>query len=258
MSCRWLRRSLTALISALLVGCSTAPVGEQPGGRPDHLMYGVPKKPDLLIRRRGYSLGYDHRTRQALWVCYLLAAEDVTGGKVARAGKFRRDPAVAVRPVEPREYNRSGFDRGHLAPAGDMIRSDETMTQSFFMTNISPQIPGCNRGIWKRLETQVRRWAVREGRICVITGPIFSSDARRVGRSDIPVPSAFFKVILDTTPPRKMIGFIVPNAPSRKQPTAFAVSVDTVEELTGYDFFSALDDAEEDALERSVDIDAWK
>ena len=126
------------------------------------------------------------------------------------------------------------------------------------MTNISPQIPGCNRGIWKRLESQVRRWAVKEEKLYVITGPIFSRKPHRMKKSRIPVPVAFYKVILDLTPPLKMIGFIVPNETSKRRIASFAVSVDEVERITGYDFFSELDDELENILERSANFQAWE
>ena len=225
---------------------------------PDHLIFGVPQETDLLLSKRGFSIGYSHKVRQAIWVCYILSAEDLTGGKVPRAGKFRVDPAVKFRPVTPEEYNCTGYDRGHLAPAADMARSVETMDDSFFMTNISPQVPGCNRGVWKRLEKQVRQWAEKEGRLCIVTGPIFGSGDGAMGATDIAVPEAFYKVIFDLTPPRKMIAFIIPNEPSKKRLDAFAVTVDMVEDLTGCDFFRELDDETEDRMEAEADISVWR
>ena len=160
-------------------------------------------------------------------------------------------------PVHPKDYTRSGFDKGHLAPAADMTYSFGSMSDSFFMTNISPQIPGCNRGIWKRLENQVRRWAVKEGKIYIITGPIFSKKPAVIKTAAIPVPVAFYKVILDLTPPMKMIGFIVPNQTSKRRISSFSVSVDEVERITGYDFFSELDDELENRLEKENDLQNW-
>ena len=159
--------------------------------------------------------------------------------------------------VRPRDYAGSGFDKGHLAPAADMTYSLPSMNNSFLMSNISPQHPGCNRGIWKRLETQVRKWALKEKKIRVITGPVFSSEPAVAGKSDIPVPVAFYKVILDLTPPEKMIGFIVPNQSSKRRVASFALSVDEVENATGYDFFSELDDEIENRLESSCSFQSW-
>ena len=139
-----------------------------------------------------------------------------------------------------------------------MTYSFGSMNDSFFMTNISPQIPGCNRGIWKRLENQVRHWAIKEGKIYIITGPIFSEKPAVMKTAAIPVPVAFYKVILDLTPPMKMIGFIVPNQTSKRRVDSFAVSIDKVEQATGYDFFRELDDELENSLEKTCDINIWK
>ena len=139
-----------------------------------------------------------------------------------------------------------------------MTYSFGSMNDTFFMTNISPQIPGCNRGICKRLENQVRRWAVKEGKIYIITGPIFSKKPAVMKTAAIPVPVAFYKVILDLTPPMKMIGFIVPNQTSKRRIASFAVSVDEVERITGYDFFSTLDDELETNLEKSYNWNLWQ
>ena len=224
---------------------------------PESLYLGIPRETDLLLVRRGFAIGYSSRYRQAVWVSYILSAGHLALPQLKRTAKFQADPAVRKDPVRSQEYDRSGFDRGHLAPAADMTYSFETMRNSFYMTNISPQLPGCNRGIWKRLETQVRRWAAKEGELYVITGPIFDRKPKRMGRRGIPVPVAFYKVILDLTPPRKMIAFIIPNEGSKRRLNSFVTTVDAVEKLTGCDFFSALDDEEENALESVSEFAAW-
>ena len=118
---------------------------------------GIPVEPDLLLQKTGFTLGYSLRYRQAVWVAYTLTAENLQAKQVRRRDKFRADPEVKKYPVQPKDYARSGYDKGHLAPAADMTYSLPSMENSFLMTNISPQIPGCNRGIWKRVENQVRR-----------------------------------------------------------------------------------------------------
>ena len=219
---------------------------------------GIPAEPDLLLQKKGFTLGYSLQYRQAVWVAYTLTAENLQAKQVRRRDQFRADPEVKNHPVHPKDYTRSGFDKGHLAPVADMTYSFGSMSDSFFMSNISPQIPGCNRGIWKRLENQVRHWAVKEGKIYIITGPIFSEKPAVMKTAAIPIPVAFYKVILDLTPPMKMIGFIVPNQTSKRRIASFAVSVDEVERITGYDFFSQLDDELENSLEANIDIFTWK
>ena len=226
--------------------------------RTEQLIFGVPAKCDLLIHKQGFTIGYSQKYKQALWVGYVLRAEDLTGPQVRRKNRFRKDPAVKINPVLPSDYSQSGFDRGHLAPAADMTYSILTEQESFFMTNMSPQVPGCNRGIWKRVEKQVRKWAIREERLCIVTGPIFLEDYQKMGKAEIAIPVAFYKVILDLTPPRKMIAFIVPNQASRRRIQSFVVSVQTVEQLTGYLFFSTLQDPAKDPMKTYSNLSVWE
>lgn len=222
---------------------------------PEEILFGIPTTPDLLISRKGFSLGYSYKYRQSVWISYILTEENLQKPKVKRRASFRIDPAIKYLPVRPRDYRKSGYDKGHLAPAADMTYSVQSMKNSFFMSNISPQIPGCNRGIWKRVEKQVRKWALQEKKLCIVTGPIFQNTYKNL--RGIPIPTAFYKVILDLTPPMKMIAFIVPNAPSRRRINYFVTSVDKVEALTGYDFFSPLEDALENELEKECNIGKW-
>lgn len=247
------------LFAVLTAVCGDpVPPVKSPAERSINLLLGVPSESDQMIDRSGFALGYSSRRRQALWVSYILTAEHLNGPQVRRSNKFRPDPLLKFDPVRPQQYNRTGFDRGHLAPASDMTYSRETMEQSFFMTNISPQLPACNRGVWKRIETQIREWARQESRLYVITGPIFSGETRFMKNTDISIPDAFYKVALDMTPPMKMIAFIVPNRASKKPIRSFVVTVDEIEAITGMNFFSNLDDGMEDELEKRSEFVEWK
>lgn len=249
---------LLLLASLFLPGQTPAPSNGPEGGQlPEEILFGIPGEQDQIISRKGFSVGYSFKYRQAVWTSYILTEENLQKKQVKRGASFRVDPAVKYAPVRPKDYAGTGYDKGHLAPAADMTWSVQSMENSFFMSNISPQIPGCNRGIWKRVEKQVRSWALREKKLCVITGPVFLDTEKRLGKSSIPVPTAFYKVVLDLTPPMKMIAFLIPNEPSKKRIYFFMVPVDKVEEVTGYDFFSALDDELENALEKECDADKW-
>ena len=238
-------------------GDAALPPVKAPAERSVNLRLGIPSESDQMIDRSGFALGYSKSRRQALWVSYILTAEHLNARQVRRSNKFRPDPLLKFDPVRPQHYNRTGFDRGHLAPASDMTYSRETMEQSFFMTNISPQLPACNRGVWKRVESQIRAWARQESQLYVITGPIFSGETRMMNGTDIPIPDAFYKVALDMTPPMKMIAFIVPNRASKRPIRSFVVTVNEVEAVTGMDFFRNLDDRIEEALEKNSDIGEW-
>lgn len=249
---------LPLLIVSAFCGDARLPSVKSPAERSVNLQLGIPSESDQMIDRSGFALGYSNSRRQALWVSYILTAEHLNAPQVKRSNKFRPDPLLKFDPVRPEQYNRTGFDRGHLAPASDMTYSRETMEQSFFMTNISPQLPACNRGVWKRIETRIRDWARQESQLYVITGPVFTGESRCMKGTDIPIPDAFYKVALDLTPPMKMIAFLVPNRASKRPIRSFVVTVDEVEAVTGMNFFTNLDDRIEAELERNSDIGEWE
>ena len=225
----------------------------------DNLALGIPGKCDTLIDRPGYALGYIEYHEQAAFVIYKLTAREALTKEAQRTNRFRRDPEIPTGSATTADYRRSGYDRGHLAPAADMAFSVQTMADSFFMSNMSPQKPAFNRGIWKRLEEQVRQNAIREKAIYVVTGPILPKKKTvTIGANQVTVPTHYYKVIFDLTPPRKMIGFILPNEGSDRQLEDFAVTVDVVEKATGLDFFSALPKAVQERFESTISISAWE
>ena len=175
-----------------------------------------------------------------------------------RTNRFREDPEVPTGSATNADYRKSGYDRGHLAPAADMAFSVQTMADSFFFSNMSPQVPAFNRGIWKRLEEQVRKFALQEGEIMVVTGPVLPKEKSiTIGNNKVTVPDRYYKVVYDLTPPQKMIGFIIPNSGSTRPLQDFAVTVDAVEKETGLNFFSLVPRQEQDRLESTITLDAW-
>ena len=226
----------------------------------DNLDYGIPGLSDLLIQREGYALGYNGLWKQAAWVSYRLTANEVLSNACKRTNSFAKDPDIESDFSLPQDYAASGYDRGHLAPAADMRWSRKSLMESFFMSNMSPQKPAFNRGIWSTLEQWVRDTAVLETNIVIVTGPIVCSNdlANTIGRRKVVVPSAYYKVIYDETPPVKMIAFLLPNEGSSLAISNFVVTVDSVENATGLDFFPLLPDRTENALEASVSIQSWK
>lgn len=224
----------------------------------DNLILGVPGPSDTLIEREGYALGYIEKHEQPAWVQYVLTADEVSRAMVNRSDDFRADPYVPTGSATPQDYTRSGYDRGHLAPAADMAYSARTMSESFYMSNMSPQAPQFNRGIWSKLEKLVRHFATREKRIVVVTGPILSAEkAITIGANKVSVPQYYYKAIYDTTPPEKMIAFVMPNEGSNADLRTFVVTVDDVEVMTGLDFFSLVPQPLQEQLESSINISAW-
>lgn len=268
-----INRFILALLAGVLLfiaGCATdSGNSEKPWEYPtsicptangyDNLSLGIPKEMDFVIDRSGFALGYDRSDKQSSWVIYRLTEAKVATKSGKRSNNFRPDPEIKNAAVTTADYTRSGYDRGHLAPAADMASSIQTMNDSFYLSNISPQKPEFNRGIWKDLEAQVRYFAIAEKDIYVVTGPVLSPKSGiTIGKNKIPVPKYFYKVIYDLTPPEKMIGFILPNEGSNKKIQDFAVTVDQVEATTGLDFFSLLPKAHQEKLESSISIDAWR
>ncbi len=201
--------------------------------------------PDTIVKHTGFDLCYNEVYEQASWVAYILTRDEVESGKEERSENFRPDTAVVTGSAVLKDYAGSGYDRGHLAPAADMKWSEQAMSESFLLSNMSPQVPGFNRGIWARLEAKVRDWALQNDSLLVITGPVFNKINTYIGESRVGVPGAYFKVITDISSPEyKVIAFLLDNKSSGKDLFSFAVTVDSVEKVTGYDFFSKLPDQE--------------
>lgn len=210
-----------------------------------------------IVDHLAYSLQYNELHEQADWVAYVLVGDSLTG-KAKRKDNFRIDTLVSTGSASPKDYKRSGYDRGHLAPAADMSWSDEVMSESFYMSNMSPQLPGFNRGIWKKLEEQVRDWAKEFDTLYVVTGPILEDSLIAIGENEVSVPNKYYKALLVYKKRLQLsVGFILPNESSSEELEYFAVSVDSVESVSHLDFFEKLPDAIEDEIESKVDIDKW-
>ena len=219
----------------------------------------IPKTKDSekIISHTGYSLLYNEKYKQANWVAYELTKQE-TNKIFERSNNFISDPKVKSVNAFDKDYKGSGYDKGHLAPAADMGWSATTMTESFYYSNMSPQQQGFNRGIWKKLEELVRTWAIENQAVYVVTGPVLSKGLSTIGYNKIAVPNYYYKVILDYKEPNiKGIGFILPNESSKSLLQNYAVSIDSVEKVTGIDFFYLLKDQEENLIEKELCINCW-
>ncbi|MEI6132924.1 MAG: DNA/RNA non-specific endonuclease [Bacillota bacterium] len=223
----------------------------------EHLELPRPNPYGQIIMHTGYTLSYNPAFRIANWVAYELKAEE-TVAVVKRNDKFIPDPLLSSGPVSNSDYKGSGYDRGHLAPSADMCYSYQTMAESFYLSNMAPQNPGFNRGIWSKLEAQVRQWAVDDKAVYVVTGTVLTKGLPTIGNNRITVPALFYKVILDYTEPDiKGIAFIMPNEGSQEPLQHYVVTIDSVERVTGTDFFYQLPDEQEKIIERAVDLSKW-
>ncbi len=213
-----------------------------------------------VVRHQHYALSYIEKYEVAEWVAWVLTEDRLRMEWVERSNNFRPDPKIESGSAHPEDYRTTHLDRGHLVPAADMAFSNEAMSQTFYMSNISPQEPGFNKGIWRELEELNRDWAKRFKRLYVVTGPVLTQPIKHwIGENQVAVPPSFYRVILDLDDPeRKAIGFIVPNQTSTERIESFAVPVDEVETLTGLDFFPFVELRLQEKLESDFDVSLWK
>lgn len=210
----------------------------------------------------GFTLCYRETYEQSEWVAYTLTREklnSVTG----RTNDFRSDTKITTGSAVPKDYTKSGFDRGHLAPAADMEWSIESVHDSFLMSNMSPQTPQFNRGMWKLLEEKVREWVQLYGKVFIVTGPVLEKDSSKynfIGDNKVSVPEFYYKVLLSLKDDNSVsaIGFILPNRKCEGVISDYAVSVDEVEQRTGLDFYSLLPDEIENSVENDVFLSDWR
>lgn len=212
-------------------------------------------KGDVIIYHKGYSLSYKESHEQAEWVAYMLCKTRLNS-VAKRSNRFIVDPKVKTGTAADSDYSKSGYDRGHLAPAADMGWSAITMNESFYYSNMSPQLPGFNRGIWKKLEEKLRNWAAIYDTLYIATGPILDKTFPTIGTNKVSIPEYYYKVIVDLKG-KKGIGFIIPNKSSSLPLTKFAVSIDSVEAATSIDFFPKIENALENKIEQKICLPCW-
>lgn len=225
---------------------------------------------DELIHHNALSLAYSEKHEQAKWVAHIISP-DILKGAVSRTNDFRIDTLVktgsavesdyflkALNDKGDYDYDGFGYDRGHLAPSADFRWSKKALSESYYYSNMSPQLAGFNREKWAELENQLRSYLFRnpESQLYVVTGPIFDGEDRVIERSGnkVAIPSKFFKVALDLEN-KRAVGFILPHEADIEYPIeSFVVSVDEVEKITGFNFFP---NSKEEACEATFDPKAW-
>lgn len=214
--------------------------------------------PEQILRRTGYTTSYNKETRLPNWVAWCLTGEH-TQGSYKRQGKdFHEDEEVPTPRAVDWDYYNSGYDRGHMCPAGDNKWNADAMWESFLFTNICPQNPNLNRGDWNEMENQCRRWAKKYGEVYIVCGPVlFKQKHKTIGKNKVVVPEAFFKVVLRMSPEPKAIGFIYRNTDGNRPKDAYVNSVDEVERITGMDFFPTLPDDIENRIEAERDLSGF-
>ena len=216
---------------------------------------GVNGKGTVLVRQ-GYVVSIVKGTGVAEWACYALKSSYVVEN-AERENNFIADPdAERLGDIaELVDYAKNGYDRGHLVPAEDLQRDQSIMNETFLLSNVAPQDPSFNRGIWKRLENRVRAWTQKKGNLNICVGPIYSGPVKTIGPNKVRVPDAFFKIVMDGK--RNVIAFIMPNIVSKQDIFNYTTTVRVVEQKTGIDFYYKLNKNIQNTIETKVNVAGW-
>jgi endonuclease G len=229
---------------------------------------------EAVIVHSALSLVYDEKHEQAKWVSHIITA-DIINGKTGRSNDFREDALVKTGSATEKDYflktlkdgskdkydyDGFGYDRGHLAPSADFRWSKKALSESYFYSNMSPQLPEFNREKWADLEGLLRGYIFEHPKtqLYVITGPILNDSLSVIerGLNKVSIPNYFFKVVLDLSN-KKAIAFIMPNKEIKYPVSSYAVTINEVEEVTGINFFYQLEDDLEESLEEQKNISVW-
>ena len=195
---------------------------------------------DQIVKHKYYTLSYNEKFEQAEWVAYELKKEYLKNENYKRP-YFIEDPSVTTGSADWRNYKKSGYDKGHLCPAADMEFDQNAYNDTFYTSNISPQNHDFNSGIWNRLEQKTRYWASKYNDVYVVTGGVLKDSDKKIGTEKVSVPTYFYKIIVAKSgKEHKAIAFLVPNEDSNKSLYDFVVPIETLEKMTGIDFFPNL------------------
>lgn len=228
-----------------------------PGGKELERPLSLTPRQEQTIQHTAYTVSYNKDRKIPNWVSYELTRQE-TQGSEKRNNRFIPDPLIEGAAATNADYARSGYDKGHMAPAADMKWSHTAMTESFYFSNMCPQHPQLNRRSWKKLEEQIRDWAIADSAIIIVCGPILEKHPKTIGKNKVTVPNQFFKVILSPyANPIRAIGFLFNNEPAVEPLSCYVTTVDSVEKLTGMDFFAPLPDDIENKIEGEANIREW-
>lgn len=212
----------------------------------------------IIVKHNYYTLSYSEKHEQAEWVAYELNKNHISKNDFKRP-YFVEDREVKTQSANWRNYKKSGYDKGHLCPAGDRTFDYNAFHETFLTSNISPQIQEFNRGIWNRLEQKTRFWAKKHDGVYVITGGVLQGKMKNIGEEYVSVPNYFYKIIMDTSNGEyKAIAFLIPNQASSESYYKYLVTIDEIEKETKIDFFPILEDSIENKLESEINLQVWE
>lgn len=217
-------------------------------------------KGDSILYFKGYSVIFSYSYNLPRYVFNLLTVDqivsDETRPPVKRSSSFYPYTLPnGTLSATNADYSKSGYDRGHMVPAGDFVWNKELKDETFHYVNINPQIPTLNRGIWANLENRIRDKVLKLSEDAyVVTGVVFNPEYReQIGPNGMCVPVSFFKIVYFEKR-KQMFAFMFDNTIERfvGDITDFQVTVDFIEQITGEDFFDLLDDVIEAKMESVI------
>lgn len=211
-----------------------------------------------IIKHNYYTLNYNEDHEVANWVSYELDHFKLQNC-VKRNNSFRPDPLVSTGSAVASDYKGSGFDRGHLVPAGDMKFTAQAMKDTFYFSNMTPQPGPFNQGRWGQLENLIRAWALKYKKIWIVTGPILANNLPVIGKvNQVSVPDEYFKVIIrENGSGYEGIGFLMATHVPYRDLASYVTTIDHIEDLSGFDFFEFLRDDLERQAEARAELKNW-
>lgn len=249
---RFLRFAILSLVALFFISLPVVSFSKENKGGIE-IPYSYKKRQEVIIQHTGFTLSYSPFYKTPYWVAWVLTKEHMQGNIPRYKGYFLPDAKTPAPRVQHKDYSGSGYDRGHMAPAGDMKWNKQAMEESFYLSNVCPQNRKLNGGDWNKLEEKCRKWARKYGRVYVACGPIYSSNKPpRIGKNKVAVPQFFYKVVLIDKVQPIGLGFIFANEENTLPLENYMVTINKVEEITGLDFFSALADEVEEEIENIV------
>ena len=257
-------------ISAALLG-ALALCGLSSAARPDLAPWGEPvgqEESCSLLTKAAYECFHSSHLKVSRWVAYRADGEDSTSARYS--GQFFPDPGLKPGSrAEPADYkglyrkDLLGFDRGHQAPDATIRKfGPEAQRETYSLANITPQHSQFNEGLWSDIEAAIRAWSSPERPVWVVTGPVFFADQETtwVGPDHLAVPDAYFTVLARDRRPH-ILSFLAPNiadGPWHTSLKPFLVPADSIEKLTGLDFFPELADTLQQRLESRRPKVLWR
>lgn len=258
----WIGVAILLVCSILLItivehlsSCKTQHITNNLSG--DFMYIITPDSTNYRYEYDGYTAYFNPYWRVPSAIVYELTSEEQSMKVSDKRASFKHDSNVANCPYDS-DYKNTGYDRGHMAPAGDMNWDKQVYKQSFLLTNIAPQNGNLNSGQWKGLENAIRKWSERDSALIIITGTIFADSVKTIGKNKVGVPTQLYKIVFApyVENPR-MIAYLYDNIKPTNPVSDYVVTVDEIERLSGNDFFSTLPNKIEHALESNSNLELW-